>query len=372
MAYRKRVPLPIGIHLNADAVFMAQLEQGDTGLSVVSKAAKHFTSVPTAASNSSTPSEAMGGSDVATMDDSRYDEAREFIRDRIANDGFHGKDVVLSLPSECLVIQHVRVLPLPMEELTGVLPGELQGKLPFDPRKAVLRYIVAGQVSENGETKQDVIVLAVRREVIETAVGSITKLGLQVVGVGVEPCCMCYPYTFAASRTVPTAEGPPGLMLVYLGPRTTHVGIIRGTETAFVKGIELGTDHLVEALAAARTVTPQQIAVLRDQWQKANKPEELNEAVAAYNSIQWNLGHIVDEIQSCMRYYMSLARGARIERLVFLGPESQDKALVRVLGAHLSLTCEMGNPVEVVTGTASDAMGPEMAVAVGLSLFGAQ
>jgi Tfp pilus assembly PilM family ATPase len=370
MSYRKRL-LPIGIHLNADAVYMVQLEQGESGISVVSKASARFAAPAPASSAHHNPSGPPGEAAMLS-EDGRYDAAREFVRDKLAHDGFRGRDAVLSLPAECLMIQHVRLTPVPPEELPPLLPTELQGKLPFDPRKAVLRYIVAGQVSENGETKQDVIVLAVRREAIEKFVDSAAHMGLHVAGIGVEPCCMCYPYTYAASQTAATTEGPAAQMVVYLGPRATHVGIIRGTETTFVKGVELGTDHLVEALATARNTTTQEIAALREKWRAAAGPEAAQEAIAAYNSIQWNLGHLVDEIESCMRYHTSLYRGARVERIRFLGPEARDLALVRVLGAHLNVTCETGNPMEPVTGNTAAESEPELAVALGLSLFGSQ
>jgi Tfp pilus assembly PilM family ATPase len=371
MAYRKRLLLPIGIHLNADAVYMTQLEQTESGVAVVSKATQQF-NVPPAVSEGRRNAAEPSSESSSTPEDSRYDAAREFIREKVTTDGFRGRDAVLSLPNEFLVIQHVRLAPVPPEELSGILPGELQGKLPFDPRKAVLRYIVAGQVSENGETKQDVIVLAVRRDVIEKFVASATRLGLHVVGIGVEPCCMCYPYTFAASHTVVSPDGPPAQMMVYLGPRTTHVGIVRGPEAQFVKGVELGTDHLVEALATARNTTPHEIAALRSKWCHTASTEMIQEAVAAYNGLQWHLGHMVDEIESCIRYHTSLARGTRLNRILFLGPEARDRALVRVLGAHLNVPCETGNPFAVVQGTAVSENEPEMAVAIGLSLFGSQ
>jgi Tfp pilus assembly PilM family ATPase len=372
MAYRKRQLLPIGIHLNADAVHMVQLEQGESGVSLVSTASQKFASVSAPARQHRGKAADLPDEVASLTDDSLYDQAREFVREKITTDGFRGRDAVLSLPAEYLVIQHVRLAPLAPEELPSVLPGELQGKLPFDPRKAVLRHIVAGQVSENGETKQDVIVLAVRRDAIEKFVSTVSRLGLHVVGIGVEPCCMCYPYTFAATRTAVPADGASAQMLVYLGPRATHVGIVRGADTTFVKGVELGTDHLVEALAGARNTTAPEIATLRAKWKDGADAETLEQALAAYNSIQWQLGHIVDEIESCLRYHTSLARGARIDRVVFLGPEARDRALVRVLGAHLNIACDTGSPLEAATGTATTDGGPEMAVAIGLSLFGAQ
>jgi Tfp pilus assembly PilM family ATPase len=237
----------------------------------------------------------------------------------------------------------------------------------------VVRHIVAGQVSENNEMKQDVIVLAIRRDLTEKHVAAMDRLGLEVVGVGVEPCSMCYPYMFAAAHAAPASEGPSAMMVVYLGMRATYVAIVRGQEMTFVKGVEMGTDHVLGAVAKDRDITPEQASALRAKWRDSSEEKDFQEALDAYNAVWPSLSHITDEIESCMRYYGSLARGARIERLVFVGPEAKDRALARVIGSHLSIAADVGDPLKVVMGPAAQGTAePEMAVAVGLSLFGAQ
>jgi len=370
MAHAKRTLLPIGIHLNADAVYMVQFEQAEGTVSVVSKAAKRFASAPNASAGADTALTPVAPAS-AVVDDARYDEARQFIREKITSNGFRGSEVVLSLPAENLVIQHVRLSPTQPEELAATLMSQLQGKLPFDPEEAEVRHLVAGAVSENGETKQDVIVLAALRDAIEDQVAAVARLGLRVVGVGVEPCAICYPYMFASAHAAPTPEGPPSLMLVFLGTQATYVAILRGQEMTFVKGVELGIDNLLGPIARAKGVTAPEAAALRAKWRESSTA--VPEAVEAYNSIRFDLEHIVDEIQSCMRYYASLSRGTHVDRIIFVGPEARDRALVRVIGAHVGVPCDIGSPLGVV----ADASGqgepePEMAAAAGLSLFTAQ
>jgi len=364
MSYRRRSLLPIGIHFSSEAVYMAQLEQSEGQVSVVSKAAKRLASALTMADRIQ-----GGGQDVTT--DTRQAEAMQFVREKVTMNGFRGTEAVISLPPEHLVIQHVRLAPMQPDELASGLIVELQGKLPFDPRQAVIRHIVAGTISDNNEMKQDVIVLAARRAVVEKHVAAVNRLGLTVVGVGVEPCAMCYPYMLAASHAPAPPEGPPAMMIVYLGSRTTHVAIVRGADMTFVKGVEIGTDNLVEALASARRLTAPEAAALRTRWCESPVPSAIQEAVEAYNGIRSNLEHISDEIESCMRYHASLARGSRIDQVLFLGPEARDRALVRVIGAHVGVACEIGNPVASITGMSGECE-PEMAVALGLGLFTAQ
>jgi len=376
MGYRKRTLLPIGIHMNAGAVYMVQLEQTESTVEAVAKASKQF-----ALALVGVAVVAADGPDEGTLPPSAssefspepYEEACRFVRETIESSAFRGKNVVISLPPEHLVIQHVRLAPVPPDELMAALLGELQGKLPFEPRDAVLGHIIAGTVTESNETKQDVIVLAARRDVVERYVSTVHRMGLSVVGVGLEPCAMCYPYLFAATRAAATPSGPPVSMIIYLGVRVTHVAIVRGPDTTFVKGVEVGTDHLAEAIAADRHTSVHEAIALQAAWREATGDEGSGEAVAAYNRIKSSLEHVVDEIKSCMRYHASLARGAHIDRFLFVGPAARDRALVRVIGAHLGVACEVGNPLGAILESGDLAAAePELTVATGLSLFEAQ
>jgi len=372
MASRKRTLLPIGIHLTAEAVHMAQMDQGDGNVHVISKASRSFSQA--APPPVAVVSEDEGDEKAALhVDQPRYEEALEFVRQKIATDGFRGNDTVISLPSEHLVIQHVRLPPAQPEEMIAALPAELQGKLPFDPKDAVVRHIIAGMVTENNETKQDVIVLAALRAAIEKQVSAMTKMGLHVIGVGAEPCAMCYAYTFAASRLPATQEGPPSMMVVSIGSRQTQVAIVRGQETTFVKGVEHGSDQLVAAIAKARGISLAEATALRKKWMESSRPEDAEQALETYKSVRWGLDHFVDEIESCVRYHASLARGTRVERLHFVGSQARDATLVKVLSEQLGVACDVGDPVAVATGAKPTAAPePELAVAVGLSLFSAQ
>ena len=364
---KMRGPLRIGIHLTPEAAHMVQFEPKGDGLHLVSKASCTFTTP------ADTISRLMAAADPTAHRgaDANYAAAQRFVRQKMGLNGFKGKDVVISVPSDLLEVQHVRMPPMQPVELAAALPNELHGKLPFAPEQAVIRHIVAGTVAEDNETKQDVLVLAVRRDDVQAHVSALAKMHFNVVGVGVEPCSMCYGYAYAAEHAEPSQSGPLCLMMVYLGWQRSNVAILRGRETIFVKPVDHGLDHLVQAVAHVKDMPLDEASEVVASWRNDPTPERLDEAVAVYNRCRPCTGRLTDEIQSCMRYHASLARGARIDRLVFVGPGAHDKALVRVLSATLSVPCEIGDPVGAVTGSPDpQSAEPEMAVAVGLSLFG--
>lgn len=344
MALRKRVLLPIGIHLNMESVHMVQVEQAEGSLTLVSKASMVFPPLGGEAGDAN-------GRWTETAEippeitENRYRQALDFVRHRCSADGFRGKQAVINVPAEQLVIQQVRMAPMQPEELMSALPWELQGKLPFDPKQAVVRHIVAGTVSEDNQTKQDVIALAVPHGAVEKHIRAVEKLGLEIVGVGVEPCAMCYPYIFAAGHAAASPEGPGSLVLVHIGALATYVAIARGEETRFVKGVTLGVETVVQALADARKTSVAQCgprcrvgvrvpgAADRSapkRWKSTTRfaspwgTSSTRSSPASAITVRWHAERAL--IGSC-----SLGR-------------ARDRALVQVIGSHLSVPCEVGRP----------------------------
>ena len=81
--------------------------------------------------------------------------------------GFRGKQVVTCLPANCVALQHLRMGKMSPEDLVKALPFEAAGKLPFDPNRAMLRHTLAAEVYQNGEARQEVIVMAAPRDAVE-------------------------------------------------------------------------------------------------------------------------------------------------------------------------------------------------------------
>jgi len=241
---KKRTLLPMGIHMTPEAAQVVQFEQVGEELELVSQASCSFSSPQDTLTRLVKAESAPGVEDEAPD----YTPALRFLRRELGN-RFKGKEAVVSLPAEDVTVKHVRMPPMQPDELAVSLAYELEDKLPFPTAEAVVRHIVAGSVAENNETKQDVLVLAVPRDRVQSHVNFFTRLKLHVVGAGIEPCSMCYGYAFASEHSEPSQSGPPCLMLVSLGWQRSHVAILRGQETTFVKPVEKGLDHVTQSVA---------------------------------------------------------------------------------------------------------------------------
>ena len=81
------------------------------------------------------------------------------------------------LPANQMAVQHLRMAKMNAEELIKALPFEAAGKLPFDAGRAVLRHTISGEVYQNQEAKQEVILMAAPREAVDRHLSLLSKTG---------------------------------------------------------------------------------------------------------------------------------------------------------------------------------------------------
>lgn len=341
---KKRSPLPIGVHIGDEGVHLVQFDQSQGIVRLVAKASKAFGDVDLGSENQ------------------KNVEAVDFIKHALSGGNFRGKAVAMSLPNKDLTIQYLRMPVMAPEELAKALPFELEDKLSFSPKGAVIRHIVPGVISQDNETKTEVIVLAVERAVVEGRMRAIARAGVSISTVGAEVCAMSVPFGFLEERLVAQQETPRAVLIFHLGGMESHVAILRGGELVFVKEFMSDVAGVGQGDADAEA--------------GMNNPATQNGEVE-------NL--IASEIESCMRYYASVSRGVRVETVYLVGNIKRESSLLKLLAECLGVPVEAGDPLAVISRSSVVMPGeesretrgeggggmdvqPELAVAAGLAL----
>src|SRR5438105_3321684 len=122
----------------------------------------------------------------------------ETLRELLCSGGFKGRKAVLALPAASMLIQHIRLAKMDDETLKKALPWEARGKLPIDPSQALLRHLVAGDIYQDQEPKQEVIVMAAHKELVNQFLAVAAKARLDVIGMNVEPKALldCFAHVY--------------------------------------------------------------------------------------------------------------------------------------------------------------------------------
>jgi type IV pilus assembly protein PilM len=233
---------PIGVDFGTDGLRMAQVEAADGEYRLV------------AAASAEVPAQ------IRQDPTARLNFFTETVRDRLASGNFRGKRAILSLPAASCFIQHLRMPRLEEEELKKALPWEARGKLPIDPTHALLRHIVAGEVYQDSEQKNEVILMAAARELVNQLLGAAAKAKLDVVGMNVEPKALVDCFTNIYRRK---SDADQTTCYVDIGCSGTRAVIARGPQILFARAIQVGGDHFNRAVASALKMSLEDAKVLR-------------------------------------------------------------------------------------------------------------
>jgi hypothetical protein len=140
-------------------------------------------------------------------------------------------------------------------------------------------------------------------------------------------------------------------VLVDVGARRSQVIIGRGRDISFLKPIEIGSLHMLEAVSGKLGITMDEARALRRRLAEAG-PLDAGDAAGrdpvrqavfdATRSIMEDLGR---EISLCLRYFSVTFRGQRPEKVRLVGGEACDPQLHAVLNTALPIPVEPSRPL---------------------------
>jgi type IV pilus assembly protein PilM len=184
----------------------------------------------------------------------------ETARDLLVQGKFRGRQVVLALPASQMYIQHLRIPKMDDEAMKKALPWEARGKIPIDPTHALLRHTIAGEIYQDSEPKNEVILMAAARETVNGLLASAAKAKLDVAGMNVEPMAIVDCFNHIYRRKVDQSAIN---LFVDIGFKSSRAIVAEGTRILFARVIPIGGEHLNRAVAQALSIGAEEAKLLR-------------------------------------------------------------------------------------------------------------
>ena len=306
---------PIGIDIGQDSVKMLQLEV--VGQSVAAHAACRR-ELPTEDRTSNAPA-AVPTAPPAQKNIRSWDAAAGLIRQMLRTGGFSGCNAVVALPPEIVHVKNFRLPPMPPAEMESAVQLEARHLFSFDNDETQVQCLPAGEVRQGDDVLQEVIVLAARNDEVNSFVEQMHRCGLIVASLDAEACALFRSVERFIRRREDEAEVH---VMVNVGRSGTQVVIGKGREISFIKDLDLGGNHLHQAIACKLGISADEAAALR--WRLVDSapsgdapdalaPAKVRQAVAdATRIVMEQLGR---EISLCLRYQSVTFRGHRPTRL---------------------------------------------------------
>lgn len=142
----------------------------------------------------------------------------------------------------------VRILRLPIfdaseESLEFAVRGEARDFIPFDMEDVVFDFQKLGELEHENSRVAEVLIVAVRKDVIEERLSLLRDAGLEPVVIDVASFALCN-----ALSECGAIKAGEAVALVDIGGQTTSVAILRDGVTRFTRDLSIGGRNILDAI----------------------------------------------------------------------------------------------------------------------------
>lgn len=288
------------------------------------------------------------------------------IKELFWNSGCRGKGVVASLSGNSVVVKKATFAQMDEAELRDLIRDEAGKYLPFDNMDEVnYDFQILGD-NEYNPNQMDVIIVAAKKDMIETYVEAITAAGLNVAIMDVDSFALetMYEanYEFEDNEIV---------VIVRIGADLTTINVIKGGMSVFTRDFTLGGNSITQGLQEKYGVTFEEA----EQIKAEGIPGSDQDNVDLRNSILDLAEPICSEIERSIDYFRSTFGGEYIKRIYLSGGSSKIPGLAANLSQKLNVDTELINPLlkigynkRNIDPKMAESIKPIAAVAIGLGL----
>jgi len=279
------------------------------------------------------------------------------------------KHAVSSVAGESVIIKKISVPVMSAEELTDSIRAEAEQYIPYDIDEVNVDFQILPRTpdqessSPDGEAQMDVILAAIKKDVIESHVNVLTSAGLHPVVMDLDVFALenCYEVN---------GEFDPGSItaLVNIGANLTNINIMEEGTTAFTRDIALGSNVFNRAIQRELNVSPDAAEQLK-LGIESNGVTQKQIAPIVINTV----ADLTQEIFKSFEFY-STARNREVDEVVLSGGAMIMPGLDRQISERLGKKTDVLNPflnMHVNTKTFDldylHTIGPLAAVSVGLA-----
>lgn len=269
--------------------------------------------------------------------------------------------VNLSISGANVIVRFISLPKMNAEQLENALTFEADKYIPFDVSEVVIDSIILGDAPEPGQMR--VLLAAARKESVEAKVKLVLKAGLHVNVMDVDAFAMFNAFTEGHADM-----GDAGKAFINMGHTQTNVVISTGKQPCFMRQILIGGKDITESIARLSGISLADAEEL-----KLRNDEAASGSVSAATSPV--LDELIREIQLSFGYFDNRF-GKNVSEIYCSGGVIYQKGVIEYLSEKIGLQAKSWNPTtgmkfaENLSLKDIDAVGPQLAVSIGLALRG--
>lgn len=248
---------------------------------------------------------------------------------------FKGTNVVTSLPAGHVIYKNIRIPIMPPNEIKQAVAWEASERLHLSLDDIELQYLNVGEVRQGDENKQEIILLAVKKNIIDQHVAMLAQCNLTPLAVEAAPSALARWANYHQGHD----DSQQAVVVLDLGYDSSKILICRHGRVLFYKQIDAAGRQINEYLAGKLNMGVQEIDALRTSFNQRDaeasesepKPGEATLDRGLNDALRQISTELTREIGLCMRYFSVTFRGQRPERAWVTGGMSRDPQFLRMI-----------------------------------------
>ncbi|OHB71198.1 MAG: hypothetical protein A2W23_02970 [Planctomycetes bacterium RBG_16_43_13] len=289
----------------------------------------------------------------------------EQIKDVIAQfrseNKLRGDKIACSLPSHSTFNRLIKLPPIEDAKIPEIVKYEAQSQIPFPIDEVMWDYQIVDRQYQPNEEKE-VILFAIKRDVVEQLLDNIKQGGLFVDVVQFAPVALCN-FLFREGQTGELC------VVVDIGADNTDLIIIEGNKF-WIRNIPITGNDITKAIQKEFNVSFEEAEQLKIKVAQSSQGSKI------FNTIQPVLKDLIGELHRSIGWYKSVSRQTKLEKIILLGNGSKTINFQRYIPQSLGLTLfniSKLNSIEVGEKVNMEKLQeqiPALGVAFGLALQG--
>jgi type IV pilus assembly protein PilM len=287
---------------------------------------------------------------------SKQDLVSDKLKEIASKHSLVGKKVVTSVPAPALFTKRQRVPRLSLSDLREHIEFEASNFIPHGAESVYLDFHIIGP---SGKSHYDVMVVAVKRDVVDSFLSVFQAADMSVGVVDVDQFALQNVFEL----NYPGEIGQT-VALVNIGSRYTGINICRDGQCLLTGDVGLGSRNLSEEIAEAKEVSLAEAEALKCE------PEESVE-----ETVQEFVEYAASELSRQISYFWSASGvDGGIDKILVSGGGSLLKGLMKAIEQEAATPTSVLNPVHSVSlspqvkSSEVDRHRSCLAVATGLAL----
>jgi type IV pilus assembly protein PilM len=271
------------------------------------------------------------------------------------------KNVCTSLSGTSLIIKRMTLEVPNLRELQDQVFWEAEQYLPFEVNDVVMDYQM---ISRSKDTKTDVILVAVKKGVLDSYMSCVSDSGLKPKIVDVD--FFALQTLFEANYSQKPQEA---VALVDIGASALKLVVVSNGAPVFTKDSTIGGRNLTAEIQRQLNLSYADAEVLKVGGQANGIPQEVSELMHLMSE------NFAIEIKKAIDFYNASSTGAPVSYVLIAGGSAKLPGLSKVIEDMVQLPTQLMNPFNslsydpsVFTQDYIAAIAPIAAVPIGLAL----